>query len=262
MQNYHGCSFSIYGALKVLILQGVCAVLADTNEAMVFKVGSSLSLTVKSQNESVSLVEWNFNKIRFADYFPDHTYTFEESQFSGRLKALHGIIGITIQDLQPQDAGTFSIIEVGPHGQSTTQNIKVHIQRPITAVQIDQPQIWKVSTNSCVVNVKCAVHGAESVSYLWGGYINASGAQLQFSLPPADRAIILNCTAANNISSSSATVTLTCSTNAETTMSELKLVSSLVAAFPYLLVTIILGVKCKRAHGHNNRQDALAVIEE
>ncbi|KAF5884705.1 SLAM family member 8-like, partial [Clarias magur] len=107
----------------------VCAVLADTNEEMVFKVGSSLNLTVKSQNESVSFVNWNFNEIRFADYFPGHNYTFEESQFSGRLKALHDIIGITIQDLQPQDAGTFSVVAVGAHGQSTTQNIKVHIQK-------------------------------------------------------------------------------------------------------------------------------------
>ncbi|KAF4088902.1 hypothetical protein AMELA_G00060020 [Ameiurus melas] len=48
----------------------------------------------------------------------------------------------------------------------------------------------------------------------------------------------------------------------ETPLSVLKLISSLVAASPYLLVTIILGVKCYRARGHHNSQYAMRVIEE
>ncbi|XP_053537513.1 CD48 antigen [Ictalurus punctatus] len=230
---------------------------------MVLKVGSSLDLPVQYPIESVLSVQWIFNGKTFAEYSKDQSYTLLESQFRGRLKENNDRVGVTVQDLQPQDSGTFSVTAEGTETQLPTQTFKVYIQIPITSVQIEKT--WRLSTNSCDVDVKCAALGAENVSYLWSGYKTGSGAQLQFSLSPAEGAVTLNCTAANNVSSSSARETLNCSSEhpgTETQISVLKLISSLVAASPYLLVTIILGVKCYRARGHHNGQYAMKVIEE
>ncbi|KAK3545693.1 hypothetical protein QTP70_011250 [Hemibagrus guttatus] len=249
------CQWSSAYLLVTIILgvkcykaRGLCAVSADTNTEKVLKVGSSLDLTVTYPKNSVSFVQWNFNGKTFADYTPSRNYTLRGSQFSGRLKGVLDLIGVTLQDLQPQDSGTFSIVALGVT-QYPTQIIKVYIQSPIRVVQIERTQRWLLSTNSCEVDMKCAAHGAENVSYLWSGYKIANGAQLQFNLSPAEGAITLNCTAANNISSSSATETLSCSTEppeTEIPLPVLKLTSSLVAASPYLLVTIILVIKCYR----------------
>ncbi|XP_053089385.1 SLAM family member 8-like isoform X4 [Pangasianodon hypophthalmus] len=253
MQDFHGYCISFSGVLLFGFLQGVCVGLADT--VKVLKVGSSLDLPFQYPIESVLLVQWTFNKNIFAEYSTDQNYTLLESQFSGRLKEHYDRVGVTVQDLQHQDSGTFSVAAVSIKPQYQTQIFKVYVQSPIKAVQIEKYQTWLVSTNSCDVDVKCAALGSESVSYLWSGYKTAHGAQLQFSLSPAEGAVTLNCTAANNVSSSSATETLSCSP--EQPEPVLKLVSSLVAASPYLLVTIILGVKCYRARGHHNSQYAV-----
>ncbi|XP_053537507.1 SLAM family member 8-like [Ictalurus punctatus] len=264
MQDFHGYTVSISGVLLFVLLQGVHAVLAN-QKTVIRARGSSLNFQPEYPDGTVSFAEWNFNGKKFADYNSNRNYSFPESQFSGRVKENHDRVGVTVQNLQPQDSGTFSVVADGTRGQPPTQTFKVYIEDPITAVQIGKNQTWRLSTNSCDVDVKCAALGAESVSYLWRGYKTGSGAQLQFSLSPAEGAVTLNCTAANNVSSSSATETLSCSSEhpgTEAPLSVLKLISSLVAASPYLLVTIILGVKCYRARGHHNRQYAVTVIEE
>ncbi|XP_053089386.1 CD48 antigen-like [Pangasianodon hypophthalmus] len=266
MEDYHGYCFSSSGVLLFGILQGVCVVLADTNTVTVYRAtGSSLDLTLKYPKESVSSVQWLYNEKQFAEYSQSQ-YSHQNSQFTGRLKEDNDKVGVIVQDLQPQDSGTFSVVVDGTKEQYPTQTFTVYIQNRITAVQIEKNQTWKVATNSCDVDVKCAALGAESVSYLWSSYKTASGAQLQFSLSPAEGAVTLNCTAANNVSSSSATETLSCSPEQPEpvvmSLSVLKLISSLVAASPYLLVTIILGVKCYRAQGHHNSMYAMTVIEE
>ncbi|XP_058252049.1 uncharacterized protein LOC131356845 [Hemibagrus wyckioides] len=237
----------------------MCGVLADT--VMVLKAGSSLDLPFQYPVESVLSVQWSFNKSIFAECSTDKEYTFLESQFNGRLKKEYNRIGVTIEDLQPLDSGTFLVAAVSIIPRHQTHIFKVLVQSSITAVQIEKT--WLMSTNSCDIHVKCAALGAESVSYLWSGYKTASGAHLQFSLSPAEGAVTLNCTAANNVSSSSATKTLSCTeTQTEAPLSVLKLVSSLVAASPYLLVTIILGVKYYKARGHHDSQHAVTVSEE
>ncbi|KAB5579078.1 hypothetical protein PHYPO_G00190600 [Pangasianodon hypophthalmus] len=213
MQDYHGYHVSwISGTLMFGILQGVCVVMADQKTVMLHRAtGSSLDFQPEYPNGTVSFAEWKFNEEHFADYTSNRNYSFPASQFSGRLKGNHDKVGVTVQKLQPQDSGVFSVVADGPRGQVPTQIFKVYIEDPITAVQIEKNQTWKVATNSCNVDVKCAALGAESVSYLWSGYKTASGAQLQFSLSPAEGAVTLNCTAANNVSSSSAAETLSCS---------------------------------------------------
>ncbi|XP_058252048.1 SLAM family member 8-like isoform X2 [Hemibagrus wyckioides] len=212
MWNFHGYRVSVFGALMFGILQGLCAVSADTETEKVLKVGSSLDLTVRYPKNSVLFVRWNLNGTQFADYTPSRNYTFRGTQFSGRLRGVRDLIGVTLQDLQTEDSGTFSIVAAGSVTQYPTQTIKVYIQNPIGAVQIEKTQRWLLPTNSCEVDVKCAALGAENVSYRWSGYKNENGAQLQFSLSPAEGAVTLNCTAANYVSSSSATETLSCST--------------------------------------------------
>ncbi|KAI5104584.1 T-lymphocyte surface antigen Ly-9-like, partial [Silurus meridionalis] len=176
-------------------------------------IGSSLDLTVNYPKESVSSVRWKFNEKQFAGYTQSHAYSQQQSQFAGRLKEENDKVGITVQDLQPQDSGMFLMLVDGTERQYPTQIFTVYIQNPITGVQIEKNLTWRVSTNSCDVDMKCAAFGAESVSYRWSGYRNVNGAQLQFSLSPAEEAVTLNCTAANNVSSNTSIETLSC--NAE-----------------------------------------------
>ncbi|XP_060766376.1 SLAM family member 8-like isoform X2 [Neoarius graeffei] len=208
MWTFNGYCLYIFVILIFGNLQGVCVVLADT--VMVLKAGSSLDLPLKYPVESGLLVQWAFNKSAFAEYSADQNYTFLDSQFTGRLKGDDDKVGVTVQDLRPQDSGTFVVTANSINTQYPTQIFKVYIQSPITAVQIEKSQTWLTSTNSCEVVVKCAAPGAERVSYSWSGYQIASEAQLQFSLSPAEGAVTLNCTAANSISYGSATETLSC----------------------------------------------------
>ncbi|XP_047674911.1 CD48 antigen-like [Tachysurus fulvidraco] len=202
------------GVLIFGILQGVCVVLADTNTVVYRAPGSSLDLTVKHPKDSVSSVEWFFNeKNLFSTYSESDGYSHQKSQFTGRLKEDSDKVGVTVQDLQPQDAGTFKMVVDGTEKQYPTEKFTVYIQYPIISVQIEKNQTWKMSTNSCDVDVKCAALGSENVSYLWSGYKTASGAQLHFTLSPAGGAVTLNCTANNRVSSSSASETLSCSEN-------------------------------------------------
>ncbi|KAF4088904.1 hypothetical protein AMELA_G00060050, partial [Ameiurus melas] len=189
---------------------------------MVLKAGSSLDLPVQYPIESVLLVQWIFNGKTFAEYSTDQNYTLWQSQFNGRLKEDDDRVGVTVQDLQPQDSGTFLVTGEGTETQLPTQIFKVNIQSAITDVKIEKTQSWRLSTKSCNVDVKCAALGAESVSYLWSGYKTGSGAQLQFSLSPAEGAVTLNCIASNNVSSSSATETLSCDQTKTSTYSHYK----------------------------------------
>ncbi|KAF4088894.1 hypothetical protein AMELA_G00059960, partial [Ameiurus melas] len=183
MQECHGYRVSISAALMFWILQGVFVVLADTNTVTVYRAtGSSLDLTVSYSKESVSVVQWIFNDKQFAEYSKSHAYSRWESQFTGQLMEDNDKVGLTVQDLQPQDSGRFSVVVDGTDLQYPTQMFTVYIQIPITAVQIEKNQTWRLSTNSCDVDVKCAALGAESVSYLWSGYKTGSGAQLQLNL--------------------------------------------------------------------------------
>ncbi|KAI5626700.1 T-lymphocyte surface antigen Ly-9-like [Silurus asotus] len=222
----------------------MCVVTADTNTMTVYRaIGSSLDLTVNYPKESVSSVRWKFNNKQFAGYTQSHAYSQQQSQFTGRLKEENAKVGITVQDLQPQDSGMFLMLVDGTERQYPTQIFTVYIQNPITAVQIEKNQTWRVSTNSCDVNATCAAIGAESVSYLWSGYKTESGAQLQFSLSPEEGAVTLNCTATNNVSSSTARETLSC--NAEQPITEIKILWIAVAGtVALLLVLAVLAAIC------------------
>ncbi|XP_017317510.1 CD48 antigen [Ictalurus punctatus] len=254
MWDFQGYRVFSFGVLMFGILQGVCGVLADT--VMVLKVGSSLDLPFQYPIESVLSVQWIFNGKTFAEYSTDQNYTLLESQFSGRLKENNDRVGVTVQDLQPQDSGTFSVAAPSITTQLPTQIFKVYIQIPITAVQIEKNQAWRLSTNSCDVDVKCVALGAESVSYLWSGYKNGSGAQLQFSLSPAEGAVTLNCTAANNVSSSSATETLSCEQSKTSAISLYVWIAVAGGALTVIFVVIAALCYCWRSHKNGSTSEA------
>ncbi|MCJ8731285.1 hypothetical protein PDJAM_G00197830, partial [Pangasius djambal] len=123
MQDFHGYCVSFSRVLLFGFLQGVCVGLADT--VKVLKVGSSLDLPFQYPIESVLSVQWAFNKNIFAEYSTDQNYTLLESQFGGRLKEDYDRVGVTVQDLQPQDSGTFSVAAVSIKPQYQTQILKV-----------------------------------------------------------------------------------------------------------------------------------------
>lgn len=103
----------------------MCVALADT--VMVLRAGSSLDLPYNNPIDSYILVVWNFNNKIFAEYSTDKKYTLLQSQFSGRLKEDYDRVGVTVQDLQHQDSGTFSVVSFGSK-QYPTQTYKVNIQ--------------------------------------------------------------------------------------------------------------------------------------
>ncbi|XP_062849495.1 uncharacterized protein LOC134311763 [Trichomycterus rosablanca] len=256
MQGFHGSHIPASVLLLFGILQGLC-MLADGNTETLYRAaGSSLDLFLKHPKDSVSNVDWLFNYIIFAEYTGSNVSSVP-SWFSGRLKVDSNKIGVTVQDLQLQDSGKYVVMSDGHEEQLDTQVFNVYIQNPITNVTIEKNRMWLVSTNSCMINVRCEALGAESVSYRWSGYKDADGAQLNFSLSPAEEEVTLNCTAPNKVSTSSATERLNCTgAEPEASLSVLKMISSAVAASPYLLVTFILGVKCYRAHNQMNDQFA------
>lgn len=126
MWTLTGEVFCTYRCVMFSSAAGVCVVLADT--VMVLKAGSSLDLPLKYPVESGLSVQWLFNEKTFAEYRKEQNYTLLESQFTGRLKEDDDKVGVTVQGLQPQDSGTFSVTAIGINKQPPTQKFKVYIQ--------------------------------------------------------------------------------------------------------------------------------------
>ncbi|KAG9274589.1 intercellular adhesion molecule 1-like [Astyanax mexicanus] len=150
-------------------------------------------------------------------------------------------------------------LDLGPEGpqpppavMSDPLNITVHY---VIKVEIKSEQTWKAATNSCDVHLLCRAPEDQTVSYRWRGFKEKDGAQLNFTLKPEEGDVTLNCTASGSTGNSSNTTTVKCtpkkiatdSPNSGASFSVLHLLSFLMAASPYLLSTIILGVKSYRA---------------
>ncbi|XP_049338743.1 uncharacterized protein LOC125803959 [Astyanax mexicanus] len=99
----------------------------------------------------------------------------------------------------------------------------------------------------------------QTVSYRWRGFKEEDGAQLNFTLKPEDGDVTLNCTASGSTGNGSNMTTVKCTpekptiglSNSGAPFSVLHLLSFSMAASPYLLSTIILGVKSYRARVNN-----------
>ncbi|XP_062849693.1 T-lymphocyte surface antigen Ly-9 [Trichomycterus rosablanca] len=244
-------------------IASLCIVTDGNTETLYRAAGSSLDLFLKHPQDSVSNVDWKFNDTTFAEYITDHNVSPVSPRFSGRLKVDQDKVGVTVHDLQLQDSGKYEVMSDGPGGQLDTQVFNVYIQNPITNVKIEKNQTWLVSTNSCMISVSCEALGAENVTYRWSGYKGADGAQLKFSFLPAEEEVTLNCTAANNVSNSSATERLTC-TGAEPDDLLLVYIGIGAAAAGGILCVVLLIVTliCRRNSGKGEKNDESTVYAD
>ncbi|KAG9274586.1 SLAM family member 8-like [Astyanax mexicanus] len=114
------------------------------------------------------------------------------------------------------------------------------------------------------------VERLKTVSYRWSGFKEEDGAQLNFTLKPGDGDVTLNCTAIGGFVQGSNSIRVKCtseetptgSSPSEAPFSVLHLLSFLTAASPYLLSTIILGVKSYRARAKADDVNMVCEVRE
>ncbi|XP_036418215.1 SLAM family member 8-like [Colossoma macropomum] len=243
-----------------LTVYGLC-VWADENTVTECRAaGSSLILPLGHPEESVSFAQWRYEGKTFAVYRKGQVHITDELQFSGRLKVNSDDLSVEVTDLQLQDSGSYSITAHKSGVQLPTKIINLTVYA-VLKTEIESSQTWVESKNSCEVHLLCKVREAEKVSYTWSGYKTDSGAGLHFTLSPAEGDVTLSCTAANSYSNDTKTMKVTC--NPSKTPTVFSLLSSLMAVSPYLLVSIVLGVKCCRARAKPDEEKrAHAVIED
>ncbi|KAL6490990.1 hypothetical protein MHYP_G00013350 [Metynnis hypsauchen] len=232
---------------------------------------SFLILPLGHPKESVTYAEWRYEGKIFAVYTQGQVHIEEPVfQFSGRLKVGSDHLSVEVTDLQLQDSGSYSIVADKSGVQLPTKIISLTVYA-VLKIEIESNQSWVESKNSCEVHLLCKVREDQKVSYTWRGYKTESGAELRFTLSPAEGDVTLTCTAANSYSNDTKTMKVTCNpsktptgvSNSGASFSVFSLLSSLMAASPYLLVSIVLGVKCYRAGAKSDEEKrADGVIED
>ncbi|XP_076850321.1 uncharacterized protein LOC143500195 [Brachyhypopomus gauderio] len=264
MKAFNEYCASYSGILLFGIIQGVCAV-ADVNTVTEHRTtGGSLLLPLGWPKENVTYAVWSFNGNTLAVYVDKQIHKPNNLQFEGRLKVDNITVSVEVEHLRVQDSGTFSIVTDVITNMFPTKTINLIVDATrIETVTIQSNQTWLDHKKACEVHVWCQASEDQSASYTWSGYQNGSGALLHFTLPPAEGDITLICTAVNSVSSQTATKPLACRPEQPETdpFSVLRPLSSLLAAAPYLLVSIILGVKCYRARAGTEYESQYAVTE-
>ncbi|XP_072543429.1 SLAM family member 8-like [Salminus brasiliensis] len=231
--------------------------------------GSSLILPLGYPKESVSYVQWKYEGSTFASYRNGQIRITNELQFSGRLKVDNENLSVELTDLQLRDSGRYSITADKTGDQLPTKTTSLTVYG-LLKMEIESSQTWKQSTNSCEVHLVCRAPKDQTVSYRWSGYKMESGDQLNFTLTPADGDVTLNCTASSSLGNGSNTTIVKCRPKESPTgesisgapLSVLSLLSSLMAASPFLLVSIILGVKCYRARAKPAEVNRIWAVRE
>lgn len=181
-------------------MQGLCA----ESEVVHKAVGSSLHLIPDHPKTNLTEVKFKVNETVFAEYTKNELKLLGGKLFAGRLEK--GDINITVNKLQLQDSGLFSIVQEGHTTQYKTKFIQLHVHD----LRIEHNETWLQLKNKCEFNLRCLVSDIVNTSYHWSGYLNSSGSHLNFSLTPEVNAT-LNCTASNNVSVNYATKTVKCS---------------------------------------------------
>ncbi|XP_066536421.1 CD48 antigen-like [Hoplias malabaricus] len=242
------------GTVLLLLSYGVC-VLSEENTVIEQRdVGSSLTLPLGYPKESVTFGTWKFIDVNFATYTNEKVTIYKQLHFNGRLKVGSDNLSVEVTNLQLQDSGLYYISALKPKEQLPTKIISLTVHAVLT-VQIESNQTWTESKNMCKIDLRCRAGEDQSVSYTWSGFKTQTGPELSFTLSEEQGEVTLNCTAANSYRTDSNTTRVKCtptrrptdSSNSGASFSVLNLLSSLMATSPYLLVSIILGVKCYRA---------------
>ncbi|KAL6490991.1 hypothetical protein MHYP_G00013360 [Metynnis hypsauchen] len=258
------------GAVLLLLCYGLY-VRADENTVTERRAaGSFLILPLGHPKESVSFAQWRYNGTPFAVYRKDQVHITDQLQFSGRLKVNSDHLSVEVTDLQLQDSGSYSIVADKSGGMLPTKIISLMVYA-VLKIEIEGNQSWEESKNSCEVHLLCKAREDQMVSYTWSGYKTQSGAELRFTLSPAEGDVTLTCTATSSYSNGTNTRKVTCNpsktptgvSNSGASFSVFSLLSILMAASPYLLVSIVLGVKCHRARAKSDEEKrADGVIED
>ncbi|KAL7875661.1 hypothetical protein AOLI_G00106240 [Acnodon oligacanthus] len=197
------------GAALLLLCYGLC-VWADENTVTERRAaGSSLILAVGHPKEHVSSADWKYEGKTFAVYVNGQVRITDPLNFSGRLKVHSGDLSVEVTDLQLQDSGNYSIVAGKPGEQLPTKIIRLTVYGMLT-IDIESNQIWVESKNSCEVRLLCKVREDQNVSYTWSGYKTDSGADLRFTLSPAEGNVTQTCTAANRYSNGIKTTKVKC----------------------------------------------------
>ncbi|XP_055051471.2 uncharacterized protein [Misgurnus anguillicaudatus] len=136
MNTIQGFCCSIFGVLFFLLqgftegvlrmsafrqIDGLCAETEVVHRA----VGSSLELIPDHPKTNLTDVKWTFNETVFAEYTKNELKLLRDNLFAGWLEK--GDISITVNNLQLQDSGLFSIVQEGHSGQYETKFIQLHV---------------------------------------------------------------------------------------------------------------------------------------
>ncbi|XP_052006626.1 uncharacterized protein si:cabz01074944.1 isoform X2 [Xyrauchen texanus] len=161
--------------------------------------------------ESYNLVQWKFNDTIFAEY--DETLNFKilaPKLFARRLRMNQSDLSLTVEELEFQDSGIFSIVAEGNHTQYETKFIQLHVHDLIRDVQIKYNSTWQHSKNMCTFHLQCLVFGDMNPSYSWSRHYVGSEQYLQFDLS-LEQNNTFSCTANNSVSIKTAAVNVKCS---------------------------------------------------
>nr|XP_055051463.1 natural killer cell receptor 2B4 isoform X3 [Misgurnus anguillicaudatus] len=253
MNTIQGFCCSIFGVLFFL-LQGLCAETEVVHRA----VGSSLELIPDHPKTNLTDVKWTFNETVFAEYTKNELKLLRDNLFAGWLEK--GDISITVNNLQLQDSGLFSIVQEGHSGQYETKFIQLHVHDLIRNVTIEHNEIWLQSKNICTFNLWCLVSDNVNTSYHWSGYPNNKGSHLNISLTPEVSAT-LNCTVSNIVSVNYTTKTVKCSeTLGQGFLKKNLLLISIVAGAVCIAVAIGIIAVCYRRRAQKGKGESEAGI--
>ncbi len=89
-------------------------------------VGDSLELTADYSKDNLE-VQWIYNETVFAEYEKAHIKIVRTQLFHKRLKINEDNISITVEDLELQDSGSFSIVAKAGLVQHKTKIIELHV---------------------------------------------------------------------------------------------------------------------------------------
>ncbi|KAG9274588.1 SLAM family member 8-like [Astyanax mexicanus] len=269
MKTSHTYCILYSGAVLLVLGYGV-SVLAELSQSERRAAGSSLILPLGYPTDTVSFAQWRYKEQVFAIYRNKKITITNELQFSGRLKVNSDDLSVEVMNLQLRDSGSYVIVVQSSSGEQLPTETIILTVYDVIKVEIKSEHTWKAATNSCDVSLLCRAPEDQTVSYRWRGFKEEDGAQLNFTLKPEEGDVTLNCTASSSTGSGSNTTTVKCTpekptiglSNPGASFSVLHLLSFLTAASPYLLFTIILGVKSYRARAKADDVNMVSEVRE
>ncbi|KAF5904068.1 SLAM family member 9-like, partial [Clarias magur] len=175
--------------------------------------------------------------------------------FKGRLE-LNKVTGdLTIKNISSSDALNYRVDLIGKDpNKRMTSFVQLSVQERLGKPSIHLRQMI-LHSGYCIILLSCSLNNKTSLTWkpehgfnepFWSGPQQSSGESMLWASFTPNRVVNFSCIATDGSHTESCHKSVRCTVY--TPLTELRLVSSLVAAFPYLLATIILGVKYKRGH--------------